>query len=170
MGKILPKFPTDHRHKRGAIIASVLGGIAASVIGLAYEGISSFHKRHKALHKAVAVMNKMTNTQHNKIQHLENTMIMYGVYNSDTLKDLIDTVHRLQNFTTWNEKTFTGKLHDWIELYSHSKGVHHLLCKAVLSICEECLEVSLLHVFICTSIHNCSSSGSLFFASLRQNN
>ena len=32
---------------------------------------------------------------------------MYGVYNSDTLKDLIDTVHRRQNFTTWNEKTFT---------------------------------------------------------------
>ena len=30
-------------------------------------------------------------------------MIMYGVYNSDTLKDLIDTVHRMQNFTTWNE-------------------------------------------------------------------
>ena len=37
---------------------------------------------------------------------------MYGVYNSDTLKDLIDTVHRMQNFTTWNEKTFAGKLHD----------------------------------------------------------
>ena len=31
-------------------------------------------------------------------------MIMYGVYNSDTLKDL-DTVHRMQNFSTWNEKT-----------------------------------------------------------------
>ena len=45
-------------------------------------------------------------------------MIMYGVYNSDTLKDLIDTVHRMQNFTTWNEKTFAGKLHDWMEIYS----------------------------------------------------
>ena len=44
-------------------------------------------------------------------------MIMYGVYNSDTLTDLIDTVHRMQNFTTWNEKTFTGKLHDWMEIY-----------------------------------------------------
>ena len=29
---------------------------------------------------------------------------MYGVYNSDTLTDLIDTVHRMQNFTTWNER------------------------------------------------------------------
>ena len=31
-------------------------------------------------------------------------MIVYGVYNSDTLTDLIDTVHRMQNFTTWNER------------------------------------------------------------------
>ena len=81
IGKILPKFLTDHRHKRGAILASVLGGIASSVIGLAYEGISSFlhHNRHKALHIAVAVMDKKTNLQHNRIHHLEDTMIMYGV-------------------------------------------------------------------------------------------
>ena len=102
IGKILPKYPTDCRHKRGAILASVLGGIASSVIGLAYEGISSFlhHKRHKALHKAVAVMDKKTNLQHNRIHHLEDTMVMYGVYNSNTLTDLIDTVHRMQNVTT----------------------------------------------------------------------
>ena len=113
-GKIILKFPTDHRHKQGAILASILGSIASKVIGLAYEGISSFlhHKRHKALHKAVSVMDKKTTMQHNKIHHLEDTMIMYGVYNSDTLADLIDTVHRMQNFTTWNEKTFAGKLHD----------------------------------------------------------
>ena len=51
---ILPKFPVDKRQKRGAIIASMLVGIASSLIGLAYEGISSFlhHKRHKALMKA----------------------------------------------------------------------------------------------------------------------
>ena len=79
-------------------------------LGLAYEGISSFlhHKRHKALHKAVAVLDKKTNIQCNSIHHSEDTMIMYGVYNSDTLIDLIDTVHRMQNFTTWNEKTFAG--------------------------------------------------------------
>ena len=112
MGKILPKFPTDKRQKCGAILASILGSVASSVIGLADEGISSFlhHKRHKALHKAVAVMNKKTNIQCNRIHHLEDTMIMHGVYNSDTLKDLIDTVHRMQNFTTWNEKTFAWKI------------------------------------------------------------
>ena len=79
------------------MLASVLGGIASSIIGLAYERISSFlhHKRHKAVHKAVAVVDKKTNIQHNKIHHLDDTMIMYGVYNSNTLKDLIDKVHRM---------------------------------------------------------------------------
>ena len=82
-GKMLPKFPTDNRQKCGAILASVLGCVASKVIGLAYEVISSFlhHKRHKALLKAVAVMNKKTDVQHNRIHHLEDTMIMYGVYN-----------------------------------------------------------------------------------------
>ena len=46
-------------------------------------------------------MNKKTDIQHNQIHHLEDSMNMYGVYKSDTLKDLIDTVHRMQNFTTW---------------------------------------------------------------------
>ena len=120
IGKILPKFPTNNRQKQGAILTTILGSVASKVIGLAYEGISSFlhHKRHKALHKAVAVMNKRSNLQCNQIHHIEDSMIIYGVYNSDTLKDLIDTVHRMQNFMTWSEKTFAGKLHDWMELYS----------------------------------------------------
>ena len=59
-------------------------------------------------------------------------MIMYGVYNSDTLTDLIDTVHRMQNFTTWNEKTFTGKLHDWMEIYAQDEGVHISAINSVL--------------------------------------
>ena len=111
----MPKFPTDNRQRHGAILTSILGSVASKVIGLAYEEISRFlhHKRHKALHKAVAVMNKKTAVQQNRMHHLEATMIMYGIYNPDTLKDLRDTVHRWQNFTTWNEKTFAGKLHDW---------------------------------------------------------
>ena len=134
IGKILPKFLTDNRQNMGAVLASILGSVASSVIGLAYEGISSFlyHKRHKALHKAVAVMNKKTDIQHNRIHHLEDTMIMYGVYNSDTLTDLIDTVHRMQNFTTWNEKTFAGKLHDWMEIYSQDEGMHNYAINSVL--------------------------------------
>ena len=59
-------------------------------------------------------------------------MIMYGVYNSDTLTDLIDTVHRMQNFTTWNKKTFAGKLHSWMELYSQDEGVCNYAINSVL--------------------------------------
>ena len=134
IAKILPKFPTDKRQRCGAILTSILGSVASKVIGLAFEGISSFlhHKRHKALHKAVAVMNKKTNVQCNQIHHLEDSMIMYGVYNSDTLKDLIGTVNRMQNFTTWNEKTFAGKLHDWMDIYSQDEGVHNYAINSVL--------------------------------------
>ena len=52
IGKILPKFPTDKGQRRGAILASILGSVTSKVIGLAYEGISSFlhHKRHRELY------------------------------------------------------------------------------------------------------------------------
>ena len=36
IGLILPTFPTGKRPKRGAILASVLGGIASSIIGLVH--------------------------------------------------------------------------------------------------------------------------------------
>ena len=64
-GLSLPTCPTEKRPKQGAILASVLGGIASSMIRLAYEGISGFlhHKRHKALHKAMTVMEKKTDLQ-----------------------------------------------------------------------------------------------------------
>ena len=77
-------------------------------------------------------MDKKTNIKCNRIHHLEGTMIIYSVYNSDTLTDRIDTVHRMQNFTTWNEKTFAGKLHDWMELYSQDEGIHNYAINSVL--------------------------------------
>ena len=38
----------------------------------------------------------------------------------------------MQNFTTWNKKTFAGKLHDWVELYSQDKGVHNYAINSIL--------------------------------------
>ena len=67
-----------------------------------------------------------------KYYHLEDSMIMYGVYNSDTLKDLIDMVHRMQNSTIGNEKAFTGKLHDWMELYLQDEGVCNYAINSIL--------------------------------------
>ena len=77
-------------------------------------------------------MNKKTIVQSNRIHHLEDTMIIHGVYNSDTLTDLIGTVHRMQNFTTWNEKTLAGKLHDWMEIYAQDEGMHNYAINSVL--------------------------------------
>ena len=135
IGLILPTHPKDRRHRR-SILASVLAGIASNVIGLVYEGISSFlhHKRNKALHKVVKVMEKKTDLQHNKIHLLEDTMIMYGIYNSDTLTliELIETVHRMHNTTSWRERTFAGKLNQFLEMYLHQDGVHHYAINLLL--------------------------------------
>ena len=38
----------------------------------------------------------------------------------------------MQNFTTWNEKTFAGKLHDWMEIYSQDEGVCNYAINSVL--------------------------------------
>ena len=74
IGLILPNF--NNRKKR--FLTTILGTIVTKVIGLAFEGISSFlyHKRHKALQKAVNVLNSKTNIDHNRVYHLEDTMIM----------------------------------------------------------------------------------------------
>ena len=87
---ILPTFPKQDRQKRG-----IIRSLITSFIGLAYEGICTFlhHKRQKALQKVVHAIENRVDLQHNKIFHLEDSKVMYGVYNSDTLADLIDTVH-----------------------------------------------------------------------------
>ena len=52
-------------------------------------------------------------------------MIMYSIYNSDTLETLTDTVHRLHNKSTWNEKLFAGKLEDCHHWYLAERCVNH---------------------------------------------
>ena len=38
--------------------------------------------------------------------HLENSMVIYGVYSMETLENLINTVHSMHNFTTQIERLF----------------------------------------------------------------
>ena len=38
----------------------------------------------KALHKAVRAMDSRATIQHNKLMQLENSMLMYGIYNAET--------------------------------------------------------------------------------------
>ena len=53
-------------------------------------------------------MENQVNLERNKIFHLEDAIMMYSIYNSDTLEKLINTVHKIHNNTTWNEKLFVG--------------------------------------------------------------
>ena len=98
---ILPNFPKNRREKR-----SLIASLVTFFIGLVYEGISSYlhNKRQKALKKAFVAMENQVNLQRNKIFHLKNLMVMYGIYNSDMLEKLTDTEHKMHNKTTWNEK------------------------------------------------------------------
>ena len=77
-------------------------------------------------------MERRTDIQHNKIHHLEDSMIMYGIYNSETLEQLIETLHRMHNTTSWHEKTFAVKLNHWFEWYLHKEGVGHYVINSVL--------------------------------------
>ena len=47
--------------------------------------------------------------QHNKLLHLEDSMVMYGIYNEETLDQLINTVHHIHNTTMSNVKLFAGQ-------------------------------------------------------------
>ena len=125
----MPTISKQERQKRG-IITSLITGF----IGLAYEGISSFlhYKRQKALHKAVQAMENKVDIPCNKIFHLEDSMVLYGIYNSDTLENLIDTVHRLHSQSTWNERLFMGELERWYRWYLSARGVSHYAINLLL--------------------------------------
>ena len=86
--KIKPLLPNKLRHKCGLVTTLVSGFIC-----LGYEGISSFLQRKwdNALKRAVLAMDNKINTQHNKLLKLDNTMLMYGLYNAEMLDRLINT-------------------------------------------------------------------------------
>ena len=81
---ILPKFYENQKSKRG-----IFGTLILGFIGLAFEGISSFlhHKKHNPLKKAVKAISISTDMHRNKLRYLENTLIMYGIYNAETLEN-----------------------------------------------------------------------------------
>ena len=121
---ILPKFYTEQINKRG-----IFGMIISGFIGLAFEGISSFihYKRHKALHKAVKAMSISMDSQRNKLMHLENTLVMYGIYNTETLERLVKTLQVMHSRQSLIEHLFTGQTVAAYEAYSQMHGGHSAL-------------------------------------------
>ena len=115
---ILPKFYGE-KNKRGFFSVIITG-----FTGLAFEGISSFlhHKRHKSLQKAVKAMSISMDTKRNKLMHLENTLVMYGMYNAETLENLVKTVHALHSRQTLYKGLFAGQTSAAYEAYSQMHG------------------------------------------------
>ena len=79
-------------------------------------------------------MNNKANIQCNKLMKLDDTMLMYGIYNAETLETLIKTVHRIHNTTSSHEKLFAGKHNHSIFriLYTHSLGLQHYSTTSLL--------------------------------------
>ena len=114
----------------------IITTLVSSFIGLAYEGISSFlqHKFNNALHRAVNTMNNKANIQQNKLMKLDDTMLMYGIYNAKTLEKLINSVHEIHNTTSSHEKLFARKHNHSIFriLYAYSLGLQHYSTNSLL--------------------------------------
>ena len=66
-------------------------------------------------------MENKVDLQYKRVFHLEDSMVMYGMFNSDTLEILIDTIYRLHKQTTWNEKLFVEKTDNWYHWYLSEK-------------------------------------------------
>ena len=101
--------------------------MVSGFIGLAYEGISSFlqQKHENALQKAVDAMRNQASIQYNKLIKLDNRMLMYGIYNAETLEKLINTVQEIHDVTSSHEKLFAGE---------HNPVLFRMLCMDALGI------------------------------------
>ena len=79
-------------------------------------------------------MYNKTTIQCNKLMQLENSMLMYGIYNAETLGKLINTVHNIHNMTSSHERLFVGQ-HSSLtpkSLYAHCLGLHHYSINSLL--------------------------------------
>ena len=91
-------------------------------------------KCKNALQKAVLAMNNEADIQHNKLLKLDNTIVMYQIYNADTLEKLINTVHEIHNVTSSHEKLFAGEHNPAIFrlLYTDALGIQQYAFNSLL--------------------------------------
>ena len=77
-------------------------------------------------------METKVDIQHNRLIHLKDSMFMYGIYNAETLENLINIVHQMHNTTTPNERLFTGELSTAFTWYVNKNGVYHYAINSLL--------------------------------------
>ena len=69
-----------------------------------------------------------------KLMQLENSMLMYGIYNTEMLEKLINTMHNMHNTTSSHERLFAGQQSSLTlrSLYANSLGFHHYFINSLL--------------------------------------
>ena len=79
-------------------------------------------------------MNDQADIQCNKLLKLDNTMLMYGIYNAETLEKLINTVQEIHNVTSSHEKLFAGEHNPTIFrlLYTNALGIQQYAFNSLL--------------------------------------
>ena len=84
--------------------------------------------------RLVHAMNNQADIQHNKLIKLDNTMFMYGIYNTETLEKLINTVHEIHNVTSSHEKLFAGEHNPTIFrlLYMDALGIQQYVFNSLI--------------------------------------
>ena len=73
--------------------------------------------------------------QRNKLMHLENLLILYGVYNAEILSKLVKTAHVLHSQQTLVEQLFAGQQVVAYQIYSKmqdARGVQHYITNSLL--------------------------------------
>ena len=82
--------------------------------------------KDKKLCKELSLLwKKQVNLERNKIFHLEDSVVMYGIYNAETIEKMINMIQNIHSKTTWNERLFAGKLNNWYYWYLYAEGAVH---------------------------------------------
>ena len=68
-----------------------------------------------------------------KFIYLEDSVVMYDVYNVETLEKLINTIPQMHNITTPNERLLAGDLSTAFTWNVNKKGVHHYAINKLIS-------------------------------------
>ena len=83
-------------------------------------------------------MSISTDAQRNKLMYLENTLVMYGIYNAESLEKLVKMVHTLHSRQSLYESLFAGQTSAAYEAYSQMHGAHRIQHYAVNSMLYLC--------------------------------
>ena len=79
-------------------------------------------------------MSNQANIQCNKLMKLDNTVLMYGIYNAEKLEKLLNPVHEIHNVTSSHEKIFAGEHNPSLfrMLYTDDLGIQQYAINSLL--------------------------------------